>query len=187
VFSIHASVLRGLRLLAGVSAVSATAVFVAGIAGKSWTASTMAPASAVPATSSAVAQMNSQYPLDDRGFVNSKARCDAPLTAAAMVRTDRSLVAICIDQSKAYQYRGVRLSDGAPLAVPAENVGPREFFAHNNGIDYQLGTEQLVITSGTTLIRREPVLEYKESHSFSAEAPPTPNSPSPSATARPSG
>jgi hypothetical protein len=121
-----------------------------------------------------VVQQNSPHPSDDRGFVKSSARCESSLSLAAIARTNGSLVAICVDQSRAYQYRGVRLSDGATLNVPAQSVGARVFVAHNDGIDYQLGTEQLVITSGSTLIRRESVVEYKEPQSFSAEAPPTP-------------
>lgn len=178
---------RGLALLAGVSAVAGILALVHPGGEQQWTTGSLPSAVAQPAATSTVAQQNSPYPYDDRGFVKSSARCDAPLTAAAIVRTNGSLVAICVDQAKAYQYRGVRLSDGATLNVPAESLGAREFVAHNDGIDYQLGTEQLVITSGSTLIRREAVLEYKEPQSFSAESPPTPTTPTatPSTTERP--
>jgi hypothetical protein len=163
-----------LALLAGIGAVVA-AVAVVHVAEKAGAPGSLPSAGAAPATTATGAQTNSAVPSDDRGFVKSNARCDAPLAVAAIVRAEGSLVAICVDQSKAYTYRGVRRSDGATLNVPAESLGPREFLAHNDGIDYQLGTEQLVITSGNTLIRREAVVEYKEPQSFSAEAPPTPN------------
>jgi hypothetical protein len=163
-----------LASLAGIGAVVAAAAFVH-ITEKAGVPGSLPSAGAAPVTTSAGAQTNSAIPSDDRGFLKSNARCDAPLAVAAIVRTAGSLVAICVDQAKAYTYRGVRRSDGATLNVPAESLGPREFLAHNDGIDYQLGTEQLVITSGDTLIRREAVVEYKEPQSFSAEAPPTPN------------
>jgi hypothetical protein len=171
---ISPSSVRGLALLAGVAAVAGGAALAHPGGEQQWTTGPLPSAAAQPAASSTVAQQNSSHPYDERGFLKSSARCDAPLRAAAIVRTDGSLVAICVDQANAYQYRGVRLSDGAALTVPAESLGAREFLAHNDGIDYQLGTEKLVITSGNTLIRREAVLEYKEPQSFSAEAPPTP-------------
>lgn len=93
----------------------------------------------------------------------------------ALVRTAGSLVAICADQKNNYQYHGVRLSDGSTLNIPAQAANAREFVAHNEGVDYEVGTEQLVITVGPTLVRRENVLEYREPNSFSAEAPPTPS------------
>jgi hypothetical protein len=165
---------RGLALFAAIGAVAGGAALARPGGGQEWTTGSLPSAAAQPAASSTVVQQNSPHPLDDRGFVNSSARCDGQLSAAAIARTAGSLVAICVDQGRAYQYRGVRLSDGATLNVGAESLGAREFVAHNDGIEYQLGTEQLVITSGATLVRREPVVEYKEPQSFSAEAPPTP-------------
>ena len=80
-------------------------------------------------------------------------------------------MAICTDSKGGYQYRGVRLRDGAVLNVPAENTAAREFVARNDGVTYALSTKQLVITVGDTVVRKEPVLEYREPQSFSAEAP----------------
>ena len=56
---------------------------------------------------------------DDRGFINTAARCDAPKSAVAVGRTEQSLIAICVDGSGHYEYRGVRLKDNSELNVLA--------------------------------------------------------------------
>src|SRR6201992_353994 len=66
---------------------------------------------------------------DDRGFVDTAVRCELPQSAVAFGRTERSLVAICVDQAGHYQYRGARLGDAAVLEVVAEPTVPGEFFA----------------------------------------------------------
>jgi hypothetical protein len=76
-----------------------------------------------------------------------------------------------VPTNRAATYRGVRMSDGAALNVPAETAGGREFVARSEGVTYSLSTQQLVITAGDTVVRREPVIEYRESHSSSAEVP----------------
>lgn len=164
--------LSTLSVLAGIAAVGATLAFVNDVAEKSWKTSPLPSAGAQPPSSSTITQANSSYPTDDRGFINSTARCESSLTGVAFVRTQGSLVAICADPKGNYQYRGVRLSDHAVLNVPAENTSAREFVARNDGVKYALSTQQLVITAGDTVVRREPVLEYREPQSFSAEAPP---------------
>jgi len=166
-----------LLLVAAITAVGATLAFVNSITKSAWTSGSLPSAEAAPsapAPSSTVSQANSPYPFDARGFVNSSARCDGSLTMVVTVRTAGSLVAICADQKNNYQYHGVRLNDGSTLNIPAQATDAREFVAHNEGVDYEVGTEQLVITVGPTLVRRENVLEYREPRSFAAEAPPTP-------------
>src|SRR5882757_7233163 len=55
---------------------------------------------------------------DDRGFIDKAARCDAPKSAVALGRTEQSLVAICVDGSGHYEYRGMRVKDSYALKVP---------------------------------------------------------------------
>ncbi len=50
---------------------------------------------------------------DDRGFIDTAARCDSSKSAIAVGRTQQSLVAICVDPRGHYEYRGVRLKDGS--------------------------------------------------------------------------
>src|SRR5712671_3765601 len=56
---------------------------------------------------------------DDRGFIDSKVRCEAPRSAVEFGRTEQSLVAICVDRDGNYEYRGERLRDDAVLTVVA--------------------------------------------------------------------
>nr|WP_231988648.1 hypothetical protein [Mycobacterium sp. 1274761.0] len=105
---------------------------------------------------------------DDGGYVNSTARCTAPDTAVVFGATDSSRVAICKTPAGAYQYRGVRLSDGAKLTVAAEPSGDGNFFAENNGIGYMVTAKSLVISAGNKLIRDEPMVDY---HGQQAPAP----------------
>jgi hypothetical protein len=152
-----------LALLAGIAALVATVGFVNDVVRKSWTVRPGPSASAPPPaqSTSTVTKSNSLYPSDNQGFVNSSARCDGGLIGAAFARTQGSLVTICSDQKGNYQYRAVRLSDGAALSLPAENTGPNQFVASNAGVTYSLSTVQLVITAGDTVVRDEPVLDYR--------------------------
>jgi hypothetical protein len=165
-----------LLLVAACAAVGATLAFANAISKSAWTAGSLPPTAAEPPPSSLAPQSNSPYPSDGRGFVNSNARCEGTLTEVAIARTEGSLVAICVDQKGTYQYRGVRLSDGAALNVSAEATDAREYVGRGDGVTYELGTEQLVIIAGDTLVRRENVIEYREPHTFSAQAPPVPSS-----------
>jgi hypothetical protein len=162
-------------LLAAVVAVLATLGFVHDVIKKSWTTSSLPWVHAQPPPTPAATQTGSPtgpYASDDRGFINSSARCDGPLSAVAIARTQSSLVTICADPKGGYLYRGVRLSDGAALDVSAESTGGRQFVAHSGEVAYSLSTQQLVVTAGDTVVRSEPVIEYREPHSFAAEAPP---------------
>lgn len=98
--------------------------------------------------------------------------CNGSLAPVATARTQASQVTICADLKGAYRYRGVRLRDGAALDVPAEMIGAREFVARNEGITYTLSPQQLVVTAGEAVVRREPVIEYREPRSYRGEAPP---------------
>jgi hypothetical protein len=100
------------------------------------------------------------YPADDRGFIGSQVRCDAPQSAVVFSRTDQSIVAICVDQAGHYQYRGARLGDeDAVLTVVAEPTVPGEFFAQKDGVTYTVTTKELVIKSDEW-VRTEPVLQF---------------------------
>lgn len=105
---------------------------------------------------------------DQRGFVNSAARCDQGQTAVAFGRTQRSEVAICTQTGDSYEYRGVRISDGATLTAAAEATGNGVFTATNDGAVYTVSPEDLVVTSGGKVIYRDTWTEY-EAPSFAAE------------------
>jgi hypothetical protein len=124
------------------------------------------------------------FATDDRGFVNSAARCDTPQGAVAIGRTQQSLLVICAVQNGGYEYRAVRLSDGAPLTAPAQASGGG-FVVQNDGVTYAVSQKDLVITSDDTVIRREPMISYQQPR-FPAEAGaavPGPKATAPSTTA----
>src|SRR6476620_5823695 len=88
--------------------------------------------------SKAVAEPGSLQ-TDDRGFINTAARCDAPKSAVAVGRTEQSLIAICVDRSGHYEYRGVRLKDNSGLNVTGALMKGGRYIAHNADFTYLLG------------------------------------------------
>lgn len=105
---------------------------------------------------------------DERGFVNSASRCDEGQTAVAFGRTQRSEVAICTQNGDSFEYRGVRISDGATLTATAEATGNGVFTATNDGAVYTVSPEDLVVTAGGKVIYRDTWTKY-EAPSFAAE------------------
>lgn len=113
---------------------------------------------------------------DGLGFVDSTARCAAPSTAVAFGYTASSRVAICKDDPTGqYQYRGVRVSDGAKLILPAHSTDGG-FVAENDGITYTVTAKALTVSAGQQEIRSEPMVDF---HGPSRTPPP---SSSPTAT-----
>lgn len=111
---------------------------------------------------------------DDKGFVGSFARCDGTQTAVAVARTQSALVAVCADGSGGYQYRGVRVSDGAVLKAAALPRSRGGYVVENGGVQYVISPDELVVTAGDEEIHREPVILYLQpnSGSYTAEEPP---------------
>ena len=117
---------------------------------------------------------------DGKGYVSSTARCEAPATVVVFGSTDTSRVAICRTAGATYEYRGVRISDGAKLIVPAEASTDGAFVADSGGIGYMVTVKSLVLSEGNKVIREEPMVEF---HGPAAPAPqaatPTPTTPLP--------
>jgi hypothetical protein len=101
------------------------------------------------------------YAVDERGFVNSDARCDATQTAVAIGRTPGSLVVICGDPSGRYGYLGVRLSDDAVLKTVARSTPTHEFIARNASVTYSISPTELLVTAGGAVIKQEPMIDYR--------------------------
>lgn len=76
------------------------------------------------------------FPFDDKGFIDSSARCQGSQPAFAIGRTQGSLVVICAQQAGRYEYPGVRLSDAAVLRTNAETDSARGFLAQKAGVVY---------------------------------------------------
>jgi hypothetical protein len=109
---------------------------------------------------------------DGQGYVDSTARCAPPNTAVLFGSTESSRVAICKTPGGQYEYRGVRVRDGAKLIVPASQSGDGGFVAENDGATYTLTAKSLVISVGNEVIREEPMADL-----HTAEAPATPVAP----------
>jgi hypothetical protein len=97
---------------------------------------------------------------DANGFVDSTARCASPSKAVAYGFTASSRVAICKDDASGqYQYRGVRVSDGARLILAASSTD-RGYVAENDGITYTVTSSALIVGSGGQQVRDEPMLDF---------------------------
>src|SRR6476469_1684051 len=110
---------------------------------------------------------------DDQGYVDSPARCSSPATAVLFGSTDSSRVAICKTSGGQYEYRGVRVRDGARLIVPASQSGDG-FVADNDGVTYLLTAKSLVINLGDKVIREEPMVDFHRPGIPAAPAAPPP-------------
>jgi hypothetical protein len=110
---------------------------------------------------------------DALGFVDSTARCAAPDTAVAFGSTATSRVAICKNSSGKYEYRGVRISDGAKLVVPASESSDGGFVAESDGITYTVTSSSLVVSEGNETIRRESMVYFHGPKTTSGSDTPT--------------
>jgi hypothetical protein len=147
---------------------------------------TLAAAASCVLLAAAVPLATAAPSSDGQGYVDSTARCSAPDTAAAFGSTATSRIAICKTAGGQYQYRGVRLSDGAKLILPATASGGG-FVATNDGITYTVTSNSLTVSSGSSVIRQEPMVDYHGAQSPATTAPTTsptigpPTTPTPSA------
>ena len=123
------------------------------------------PATAAPAT-------------DSQGYVDSTARCASTSETVVFGSTDSSRVAICESDGE-YQYRGVRLRDGAKLIVAASKSGDG-YTAENDGITYTVTEDSLVVSAGSRVIRDETMVDFHTAQmSEVGESPPSAETPTP--------
>ena len=111
---------------------------------------------------------------DDQGFVGSTARCATPTVAVAFGSTATARVAICKSPRGEFEYRGVRVKDGAGLILSATRSDDGAFVAENEGVEYTVTTKSLVVSEGTRVIREESWVDF--------HGPEGPQAPSTSAT-----
>ncbi|MGZ8803150.1 MAG: hypothetical protein ACXWZL_11205 [Mycobacterium sp.] len=128
---------------------------------------------AVPSASAAPA-------FDSQGYIDSTARCAAPDKVVVFGSTASSRVAICSSPDGDYQYRGVRVRDGAKLVRPASRSSDGAFTATNDGIDYLVTSSALVVSAGERVIRDETMLDFHRPGATTAPTQaPTPTTPLP--------
>jgi hypothetical protein len=175
---------RNLLMLAGLAALLATFVLFAGVVMRPGEGGLPA-ADAAPGTStttSASGAADETYTTDTRGFVSTKAYCDDGQTAAAFGRTQRSLVVICTDTHGGYQYRGMRVSDGAGLKASAKATS-NGYEASTDGSVYTVSPTQLVVTTGGKVIYSDTWISFQEQPQFTTATSTATTTTSTSATA----
>jgi hypothetical protein len=69
---------------------------------------------------------------------------------------------ICTRQTGRYEYLGVRLSDAAVLRTDAQTDSARRFLAQKAGVVYAVSPAELKVTTGKTILKQEPMIEYRE-------------------------
>ncbi|MBB3602127.1 hypothetical protein FHT40_001760 [Mycolicibacterium sp. BK556] len=95
--------------------------------------------------------------FDSQGYVDSTARCSD--AAVLFGSTDTSRVAIC-KTSSGYEYRGVRVRDGAKLILSASSAGGGSYTAVNDGITYTVSSSSLAVSSGGSVVRKESWVDF---------------------------
>ena len=131
-----------------------------------------------------VPQANAAPTSDGQGYVNSTARCGTQDTTVVFGSTDSSRVAICKTPGGGYEYRGVRVRDGAKLIVPAKEAGDGTFEAENYGIVYTVSAKSLVVSQGVQVIREESMVDFHGPEA-AAPAPAPPATPTPTTSTTP--
>jgi hypothetical protein len=114
---------------------------------------------------------------DGQGYVNSTARCATADAVVAFGSTETSRVAICKAPDGQYEYRGVRVGDGAKLIVPASRSGEGGFVADSNGTAYTVTASSLVVSVGKQVIREEPMVDFHRPQTPKAPTAPTTTTP----------
>ena len=176
--STRAVPIRKVLLYVAIGATLATVVLSAGEMVRSGTNSSLPAVEAQPSPppdpTKPTQQSQPAFATDEHGFINSAARCDDTQIADAIGRTHRSLMVICVVPDGKYEYRGVRLSDNAVLLVAAEPTNEGGFVARNDGVTYTVSPTQLLVTSGETVLFREPMTEFEAPRLPAEAGPPAP-------------
>lgn len=131
----------------------------------------------------AIAAPTAAPPADGQGYINSTARCTAPDTAVLFGATDTSRVAICKTAAGAFEYRGVRVSDGAKLIVAATQSSGDTFVAKNDAATYMVTPKALSVTVGGNTLRTESWIDFHGAPAPASASGTTSAKPTTSATA----
>lgn len=98
---------------------------------------------------------------DSQGYVDSTARCSAPAVAVLFGSTSSSRIAICKDATGGYEYRGVRIRDGAKLVLTA-TASDGGYVAESDGVTYTVTSSTLKVSTGGTVLRNELLTDVHE-------------------------
>lgn len=117
-------------------------------------------------------------PSDTGGYLNSTARCTAPDTAVLFGSTKTSRIAICKNAS-GYEYRGVRVDDGAKLIAAATQTSADTYVVDNDGVKYTVTPTALSVTANGDTFRTETWTDFHGSQSPAGSTAKTTTSGSP--------
>ena len=106
-------------------------------------------------------------PSDSSGYLESTARCTQPDVAVLFGTTQTSRIAICKTAAGGYEYRGVRISDGAKLIAAATQTSDTTFTVRNDGVVYTVTPTALSVTAGGNTFRTE---TWSDFHSVQSPA-----------------
>jgi hypothetical protein len=113
----------------------------------------------------AIAAPTAAPPSDSQGYVDSTARCTQPDTAVIFATTETSRVAVCKTAAGEFEYRGVRVSDGARLILAATQTSDGGFVAKNDGVTYSVTATSLTVSVGGSVIRTESWTDFNNPQS----------------------
>src|SRR5262249_23490144 len=130
----------------------------------------------------ALPQAGAAPAFDAQGYLDSTARC--PDAAVLFGITDSSPVAICKTSSR-YEYRGVRVRDGAKLVLSASSAGNGSYAAVNDGITYTVSSSSLVVSSGGSVVRTESWVDFHGPATSPSSTSSTSSSSAPSSSSTP--
>ncbi|MHD0279578.1 hypothetical protein [Rhodococcus aetherivorans] len=118
------------------------------------------PSSTVSAPRTA-AQLPTVPGTDAQGFIGVPGgRCNHTNPAVLLGRTPQSLVVICETGVGRLYYKGVRLSDGAPIEIDDPVRTELGYVVTNEGVQYWIDRDALIITRGGAQLADEPMLQY---------------------------
>lgn len=103
----------------------------------------------------ALAAPTAAPPSDAQGYVDSTARCAKQDTAVLFGTTTTSRVAICKTADGEFEYRGVRVRDGAKLIAAASQTSDGVYVVKNDGVTYTITTSSLSVSMDGSTVRTE--------------------------------
>lgn len=111
-------------------------------------------------------------PADSQGYLNSTARCTKPDIAVVFGTTETSRVAICKTPDGDFEYRGVRVRDGARLIATASRTSDGAYVASNDGVTYTVTATTLNVSVGGDTVRTESWTDFNNPQSPANSTPP---------------
>ena len=114
-----------------------------------------------PASPALASAQPSLADADLQGFLNFPgARCNYTNPAVVIAKTSDSLVVICQTGVGRYYYRGFGLQNGLSVEIDDPVRNGLGFVATNNGVQYSVAPDALLITQGFNVLSHEPTLGY---------------------------